>query len=99
NHKRETIAFSKRRQSAAERLAILQVWRNFIKPFSERYNSETPAQRLGLFDRKLRVDEILAKRLFATRTRLPRRLKQYYNRTIETRCIPKNRRHELKYAY
>ena len=27
NHKRETIAFSKRRQSAAERLAILQVWR------------------------------------------------------------------------
>ncbi|MBU1700475.1 MAG: hypothetical protein KJ831_10015, partial [Candidatus Eisenbacteria bacterium] len=68
-------------------------------PFSERYNSESPAQRLGLFDRKLRVDEILAKRLFATRTRLPRRLKQYYNRTIETRCIPKNRRHELKYAY
>ena len=30
NHKRETIAFSKRRQGAAYRLAILQVWRNTL---------------------------------------------------------------------
>jgi hypothetical protein len=31
NHKRETIAFSTRRQSAAERLAVLMVWRNHVR--------------------------------------------------------------------
>ena len=99
NHKRETIAFSKRRQSAAERLAILQVWRNFIKPFSERRNTESPAQRLGLFDRRLRVDEVLSGRLFPTLIKLPQRIIRYYKRDIKTRCIPNGRRHELKYAY
>jgi len=99
NHKRETIAFSKRRQSAAERLVILQVWRNFIKPFSERLNTESPAQRLGLFDHLLCIDEVLSKRLFPTLIKLPRRLLRYYKREIETRCIPNGRRHSLKYAY
>ena len=36
NHKRETIAFSKRRASAIERLCVFLVWRNWIKWFSER---------------------------------------------------------------
>ena len=31
NHKRETIAWSKRRQGSAERLVILLVWRNYLK--------------------------------------------------------------------
>ena len=44
NHKRETIAFSKRRQSAAERLFVLVVWRNYLKSFSERKRDATPAQ-------------------------------------------------------
>jgi transposase-like protein len=99
NHKRETIAFSKRRQSAAERLAILQVWRNFVKPFSERRQDESPAQRLGLTDHRLSVTEILAKRLFPSIIRLPRRLQRYYRREVKTRRIPNGRRHELKYAY
>jgi len=99
NHKRETIAFSKRRQSAAERLAILQVWRNYIKPFSERLNDKSPAQRLGYFDRKLRVEEVLSKRLFPSLIKLPIRLQRYYKRQIETRCIPNGRRHKLKFAF
>ena len=49
NHKRETIAFSKRRQSAAERLFVLVVWRNYLKSFSERKRDATPAQRLGIY--------------------------------------------------
>jgi hypothetical protein len=69
NHKRETIAFSKRRQSAAERLAVLQVWRNFIKPVSERRRDATPAQRLGITRRALRVGEVLARRTTAGRWR------------------------------
>jgi hypothetical protein len=30
-HKRETIAFAKRRAASAERLAIFVVWRNYMK--------------------------------------------------------------------
>jgi hypothetical protein len=99
NHKRETIAFSKRRQSAAERLAVLQVWRNFIKPVSERRKDATPAQRLGLIPRPLSVPEVLAPRLFASRIDLPGRLSVYYRREVETRQLPRNRRHELSYAF
>jgi len=98
NHKRETIAFSKRRQNGAEKLAILQVWRNFLKSFSERKGGPTPAQRLELVDRKLTVREVLKKRLFVSRTALPERLERYYRRTIETRLIPNGRTHRLRFA-
>jgi transposase-like protein len=99
NHKRETIAFSKRRQSAAERLAILQVWRNFVKSISERKKNESPAQLLGLFPRRLRVEEILSQRLFPSLVELPARVMKYYRREILTRRIPNCRRHALKYAF
>ena len=99
NHKRETIAFSKRRQGAAERLAIFQVWRNFLKHFSERRSSATPAQRLGLLDRRLSLEEVLRDRLFPARTVLPERLMRYYRREIPTRCIPNGTMHRLKYAF
>jgi hypothetical protein len=98
NHKRETIAFSKRRQGAAERLAIFQVWRNFIKSFSERRGGGTPAQRIGITDRALTVQDVLRSRLFVTRIRLPGRLMRYYRRDIVTRRIPRGRRHQLAYA-
>jgi hypothetical protein len=99
NHKRETIAFSKRRQSAAERLAILQVWRNFVKHFSERRRDACPAERLGLVSRRRTVREILRQRLFATRIELPERVARYYRREITTRRIPNGRRHTLSYAF
>jgi len=98
NHKRETIAFSKRRQSAAERLWILLVWRNYLKSFSERRRDATPAQRLGLTSRKLTVDDVLAERLFPTRTQLPARLARYYWRLTPTRGLTNPRRHTLRYA-
>jgi transposase-like protein len=99
NHKRETIAFSKRRQSGAERLAILQVWRNFMKSFSENKGDGSPAERFGLMRGKLKVVELLARRLFPSRVGLPARLQRYYERRIETRRIPNGRRHELRYAF
>jgi transposase-like protein len=98
NHKRETIAFSKRRQSAAERLAILQVWRNYLKSRSERGRNETPAQWLGLVPRKLTPEEILASRLFPSRIELPARLARYYWREIGTRRIGAGRRHRCRLA-
>jgi hypothetical protein len=98
NHKRETIAFSKRRQSAVERLALLQVWRNFVKPFSERRQSPTPAERLGLCERRLSVAEILQERLLPSQVRLPERLERYYRREVLTRRIPHGARHRRRYA-
>ncbi len=98
NHKRETIAFSKRRQNAAEKLAILQVWRNFIKPLTEKRGEPPPAARLGLVDSALAVETVLAQRLFPSRIALPPRLAAYYGGRVETRRIPNGRRHELKLA-
>jgi hypothetical protein len=98
NHKRETIAFSKRRQSAAERLWILVVWRNYMKSFSERRRDSTPAQRLGLAARRLEVEDVLEARLFPSRIPLPERLQRYYWREVPTRRIPNGARHRLRYA-
>jgi len=99
NHKRETIAFSKRRQNAAEKLAILQVWRNFLKSFSEKKQDATPAMRLGLTWKKLTVEEVLEDRLFITRIGLPMRLRSYYFRNTVTRMIPRGRIHERVFAF
>jgi len=98
NHKRETLAFSKRRQSAAERLAVFLVWRNYLKPFSERARDGTPAMRLGLCARPLTVRQLLAQRLFPSRVRLPERWARYYWRQIATRRLAHCATHRLKYA-
>jgi hypothetical protein len=98
NHKRETIAFSKRRQSAAERLWIWVVWRNAMKSFSERRRDATPAQRLGLLPHKLGVDDVLRERLFPSRIALPSRWADYYWRRIPTRRIANPALHRATYA-
>ena len=101
NHKRETIAYSKRRQSAVERLAVFQVWRNYMKPFSEKQprTSPTPAQELGLMAHRLSLAELLSRRLFPSLERLPELLQGYYDRVVETRQIPNGRRHRRSYVY
>jgi hypothetical protein len=98
NHKRETIAFSKRRQSAAERMALFQVWKNFVKHRSELKREGTPAMALALTDHPLTFREILAERLFPSRVVLPERVSRYYWRQIHTRALPRERRHSLTYA-
>jgi len=100
NHKRETIAWSKRRQGSAERLAILLIWRNYMKGRREKERgSPTPAMVRGMMDRPLEIDEFLGGRLFRTRCDLSQRWAEYYDRRVETRAYPKTRRHELKLAY
>src|SRR5687768_10010595 len=98
NHKRETIAASKRRASASERMFVFAVWRNWVKSFSERKRGPTPAMRLGLVSRRLEPEEILARRLFPTRVTLPVRWQAYYWRTIRTRAIRRCTLHQLKFA-
>ena len=100
NHKRETIAWSKRRQAIAERLAIFVMWRNNVKGRREKVRgSPTPAMARGMATRVNTVDDILAERIFRDHVELPPRWAQYYDRTVETRTLGRHRRHTLKYAY
>ena len=98
NHKRETIAFSKRHQSVTERGAWLIVWQNFAKQFSERHGGGTPAMRLGLRDRPIPIAEILEQRLFPDRVQLPEKWARYYRGEVPTRYLKNERRHRLKLA-
>ncbi len=99
DQKRETIAFAKRRQSAAERLWIFLVWRNYVKSFSERKRDATPAMRAGVCERRHTLKEILAVRRFPGRIALPERWQRYYERRTPTRALPAVRRHDRSYAF
>jgi len=98
NHKRETIAFSKRRQGALYRAAIWLVWKNYIKSLSENRRDAPPAQRLGLIARALSVREVLATRLLPDREKLSGWLEACYFGRIPTRALAGCRVHRAKYA-
>lgn len=98
NHKRETIAFSKRRQSALYRLAIWTVWRNYMKDRSENRKDGPPAKALGSIERALSLREVLRQRQFPERQRLLGWLEACYFGRIPTRAIGRCREHRLKYA-
>ncbi len=99
NHKRETIAFSKRHQAVIWRAAWLMAWQNFAKPFSERHGGGTPAMRAGICSRPIPVPELLRWRRFPSRIALPEEWRDYYQGRVRTRRIPNERRHELKLAF
>ena len=99
NHRRETIAFAKRRQGALERLAVFVVWKNWVKRRWEKRCWQTPAMQMGLAAKVLRFEEILSRRLFPGHVTLPGSWESYYWRRVETPVLGVNRRHVLKYAY
>lgn len=99
NHKRETIAFSKRHQAAIERAAVLLLWRNFAKRFSENHDGGTPAMRLGLRSTPLSLRELLKERLFPSRIGLPQPWRDYYRRLEDTPGIVNPTRHALVRAF
>ncbi len=99
NHKRETIAFSKRRQGALYRLAIWVVWRNYLKWRSERRRDATPAQMIGVVDRRLDLGDVLAWRLFPSQLALPAWVARCYAGRIPTRRWPRLRVHRARYAF
>jgi hypothetical protein len=99
NHKRETVAFSKRIQSAIYRHATFQAWRNYVKSASERRPGKTPAQRLGVMSRRLEASELLCERIFPSRLPLTPRLEAYYSGAVASRFCRNERRHSLRYAY
>jgi transposase-like protein len=98
NHKRETIAFSKRHQSLIERAAWLLVWQNWGKRFSERRGGGTPAMKLALSEHPWSIRQLLSARRFVSRTVLPDSWRAYYRRLIDTPGIDHPRRHALRRA-
>jgi len=98
NHKRETIAFSKRRQGALYRAAIWLVWRNYVKSTSEKRRDDPPGVTLGLIPKRLRVEDVLRARRFPWRLELGEWLARCYYGRIPTRRIPRCRTHRLRYA-
>jgi transposase-like protein len=98
-HARETLAWPKRRQRAAERLAIYVVWWNYGRRRWAKGRHKSPAELRGVSDRMFRVMDVMRDRLFVGRQTLSSRWKQYYDAEIRTRALAINRRHDLKYAY
>ncbi|HET6462580.1 MAG TPA: hypothetical protein VFH33_02170 [Candidatus Krumholzibacteria bacterium] len=98
-HKRETWAWAKRRQSSIERLAVFQVWRNYMKRRWEKNEPRTPAMLLGLADRPWQVSDLLEKRLFFHRCTLTACWERYYRREVRTAALATNRSHQLRYAF
>ena len=99
NHKRETIAFSKRRQCVVDRASIFTTWRNLLKSRSEKAQDDPPAVWRRLVPFRPTVAQVLARRHFATRLDLPAPLETYYQRRVVTRYLARQKVHALKYAY
>jgi hypothetical protein len=98
NHKRETIAFSKRRQGALYRIAIWTVWRNYIKYGSENRRSAPPAVALGLIRRAMTVGEVLTERCFPDQVGISGWVSRCYLGRIATRAIENCHSHRAVYA-
>ena len=94
NHKRETIAFSKRRQGAMYRAAIWMVWRNYVKSRSENKKNSPPAVVLGLVRKRLSIAKILETRLFPSQMELGSWIKRCYEGRISTRRLETNQFHQ-----
>ena len=100
NHRRKTIAHSKRRQGGLERLAIFMLWRNYIKKCSENGPQETPAMVAGIVARTLEWREIFRWRLFPGQMRVPPAWVTYYWRRVKTLALgDRQREHTAKYAF
>ena len=98
-HKRETIAWAKRRQASIEKLTILQVWRNYMKRRWEKSERRTPAMILGLANRPWRMRDLLKERLFFDKAELSACWERYYRREVPTAALRINRTHQLRYAF
>jgi len=98
NHKRETIAFSKRRQGALYRAAIWQVWRNYMKSRSERRRDTPPGVAIGVITNRWTVEAVLQQRLFPWQADLGGWLAECYFGRIPTRRLARSRHHDLSYA-
>ena len=95
-----TIAFGRRLNALVERLALMAIWRNFVKRRSERRPEPvTPAMRVGLASEVWDWRRVFSRRLFPERESLSPVTERLYRREWTTPIYPRNTRHLLKHAY
>ena len=100
NHRRETIAFSKRRQAAMGRMAVATVWRNYVKRRRENGPAQSVGMWLGVVGRLLSWRQILRGRLFPGHTDLPPPWDAYYWGRVKTVVFgDRQRAHTRRYAF
>jgi len=100
HQKRETIAFGRRSNAMAERGFMMMVWRNFVKWRSERKRDKTTAAMLlGLSKEPWSWMQVLSRRLFPGRLKVPDHWMKVYRRDWITKAVGNNQRHRLEYAY
>ncbi len=99
NHKRETVAFSKRHQAVVYRMAVLAAWCNFGKAVSENHDPATPAMKVGLAETPLSPRALLNRRRFRSRIDLPESWDGFYRGMIDTPGIANPTRHTLRRAH
>ena len=74
------------------------VWRNYVKPRSERRRDAPPGVVVGVIRRAWTVEEVLGERLFPWRVGLTGWLARCYFARIRTRRLGRHRTHALRYA-
>jgi len=100
HHRRETIAFGRRLNALVERLALMAVWRNFVKLRSERRpDPVTPAMQVGLATEVWDWRRVISRRLFPGRELLSPVTARLYRREWTTPIYPRNTRHLSAHAY
>ena len=98
NQKRETIAFSKRRQAGLEKAWSWALYRNFMAPRHVKSADPSPAAQAGFARRALTYDQVFARRVLPDEVPLPEPWQRQIRRDIETRAFRNNHRHRLKFA-
>ena len=100
NHRRKTIAFSKRRQAGMERAAVFTVWRNYCKRRSENGPARTVGMAAAMAERMLTFREVLCRRLFPGHVELTESWRKYYWRRVKTAVMgDRQTTHCLRYAF
>ncbi|HVO32132.1 MAG TPA: hypothetical protein VMV18_15425, partial [bacterium] len=98
NQKRETIAFSKRRQGGLDRAWLWAAERNYVLPRRIKRGDPPPAVQLGLVDRALRHEDVFSRRIFDFEVEIPEVWRRHIRRDVVTRVFSRNRRYRLKYG-
>ena len=88
SQKRETIAFQKHEAALMEKMQLMKIYQNFMKPkfvrknsFDSKAHEWSPAMYLGLTDRVLSFKDVFGIRKLATQVRLDSREVAFMNRS------------------
>ena len=100
NHRRETIAFSKRRMAAISRAQVFRVWRNWVKRRKENGGETTAAMVVGVATGRLKWNDVFRSRLFPRHAGLAEFECRYYAAKVFTAALGKRQQvHKLRLAF